>query len=70
MEDQRPDNEQDDDDCESHHTQTPPKTLGARSAVAVLMCRKTARPAVAGSYSTISLPFINTKWPGNEQKYV
>ena len=38
MEDQRADNEQDDDDCKSHHTQTPPKTLGARSAVAVLMC--------------------------------
>ena len=40
MEYQRANNEQDDDDCKSHHTQTPPKTLGARSAVAVLMCSK------------------------------
>ena len=70
MKNQRAYDEQDDDDGESHHTKTPPKTLGARSAVAVLMCRRTARPAVAGAYSTISFPFINTKWPGNEQKYV
>jgi len=34
---QRAYNEQDDDDCKSHHTQTPPKTLGARSTAVVLM---------------------------------
>jgi hypothetical protein len=47
----------------------PPKTLGARSAVVVLGAEeRLAR--FAGPYSMISLPFINTKWPGNVQKYV
>src|SRR5687767_6424422 len=71
MENQRANNEQDDDDCKSHHTSNTPQNIRrtiCRRGPNVL--KKRLGPPIAGSYSMISFPFINTKWPGNEQKYV